>query len=390
MASAVVAVSFGDARAAEPIRLRVLTFNAFGIEGIAPHIDERMEAIPAAIFALSPDVVLVQELWRKRDADRFTELFHQAGFVEVRSYGALHLYDEGKGGLFIASRHPFESERFTTFVDGTYPHIPFHLDWRGGKGFFVARVMTPAGPVGVLNAHLQASYETGHYEATRIAQITQLSEGLRAGGASGVLRGDEPVFVGGDLNALPDDPSMRLLELSTGVRIGESYVETDLVAARDGEHLRVVPQSSTRVLLDPLRLPDGGSVPLSDHEGMLVEYLVGPDLPAGSPGRAIDREAVMRAVRGELASDASRTSWLQALTALGSVGSLALAVRGARWARSRPRRRERVAAAAFTLWCTFWCVWWVYTAAAFAPHQLAMIRRVEATLATYVPPLPAP
>jgi hypothetical protein len=349
-----------------------------------------MDAIPAAILALKPDVVLVQELWRTKDADLFTERFHAAGFVEARSFGAPHLYDEGKSGLFVASRFPFEAERFTTFVDGTYPHIPYHLDWRGGKGFFVARIATPAGSIGVLDAHLQASYETGNYEATRIAQIVQLSEGIRDGASSGILRADEPLFVGGDLNASPDDPSMRLLELATGVRIGESYVGTDLIAARNGARLRVVPQQSSRVLLEPLRLPDGASVPLSDHEGLLVEYLVGESVTPGATSRDVAEEAVLAAVRAELAAETSRTRWLSFATGTGAVLSLLLAVRSARWIRSRPKRRERALGLAFSLWCTTWCVWWAYTSLVFAPHQLAMVRRVEASLATFRPPLPPP
>jgi len=272
------------------------------------------------------------------------------------------------------------------FVDGTYPHIPIHVDWRGGKGFFTARITTPAGPIGVLNAHMQASYETGHYEATRIAQITQLSETLRAGGANGVLRAADPLIVGGDLNALPQDPSMRLLELATGVHIGESYVQTDLLAARNGERLRITPAKTKRVLLDPLRLPDGSAVPLSDHEGLLVEYSVG-ELDAGQPAHEIDGDAVLAAVRAELAADRRRTSWLRLGTAIGAVLSLAIAVRSSRWIRSRPRRRERALALAFSLWCTFWCMWWAYTSIVFAPHQLAMIRRAESTLASYVSPL---
>lgn len=365
----------------------MLTFNAFGIEGVAPAINERMEAIPAAIFSLRPDIVLVQELWRKRDAELFTERFHQAGFVEVRSFGALHLYDHGKGGLFVASRYPFEADELTTFVDGTYPHIPIHLDWRGGKAFFAARVATPAGPIGVLNAHLQASYETGHYEATRIGQVTQLSESLRTGSTSRVLRAADPLIVGGDLNALPDDPSMQLLELATGVHIGASFVETDLIAARNGERAHIVAKSVSRVLLEPLRLPDGSAVRLSDHEGLLVEYaLLGEAAGEGTPPHAIDRAAVLAAVQAELDADAWRTSWLQRLTAVGSLLSLYLAVRAGRWTRTRTRRRGRVVALALTLWCGFWCVWWAYTAAAFAPHQLAMIRRVTGELASYSSP----
>ena len=395
-AFAVVAVASVDVRAegparaeassSGPLRLRVLTFNAFGIEIVAPAIEERMEAIPAAIFALSPDVVLVQELWRKRDAERFTDLFHEAGFIDVRSFGALHLYDEGKGGLFVASRYPIEAEHFAPFVDGTYPHIPYHLDWRGGKGFFAARIATPAGPLGILDSHLQASYEAGHYEATRIAQVTQLSESMRDGPASAVLHRDDPLLVGGDLNAGPDDPSMRLMELATGVRIGESWVETDLIAARSGARVDVAVATSKRVLLEPLRLRDGSSVRLSDHQGLLVDYLLGPGLPAGAPPREVDRAAVLAAVHEELEADATRTSWLRVATAVGSILSLLLALRTSRWLRTRRRRRDRVAALVFSLWCTFWCVWWAYTALAFAPHQLAMIRRVEGTLASYAAP----
>ena len=49
-------------RADAPLRLRLITWNVWGVPAITSHLDARMAAIPKAIAPLEADVVVFQEL----------------------------------------------------------------------------------------------------------------------------------------------------------------------------------------------------------------------------------------------------------------------------------------------------------------------------------------
>src|SRR4051794_33966250 len=53
------------AQAEAPVKLRVLTWNVWGVPLVSTHLQARMRALPDAIAALEPDVILLQELWQK-------------------------------------------------------------------------------------------------------------------------------------------------------------------------------------------------------------------------------------------------------------------------------------------------------------------------------------
>lgn len=372
-----------DPVAPREMRLRVLTFNVFGIPNLSPAIDERMAAIGPAMVALAPDVILLQEMWRNEDADRITDALQRAGFVAVRSFASDHWTDPGRSGLVIATKLAIVGERFEPFDAGTLPHIPWHVDWRGGKGSFAVRLATPVGEIGVVNIHAQASYATGHYEGIRVAQAFETAAGLSAPGS--VVRADDPLVLGGDVNAPPDQPSTRLLEALTGTRIPDRTLDTDVLMARSGARVAVEIVDTRRVLTEPLRLPDGTVVPLSDHEGVLLDLRLRrcpePGAPpcGDEPAPAALTEAVTVA-RAALDEDRSRTSWLARATAVGAGGSALLAVRAGRTFPRRRRRRERAAVAGFVLWSLFWAMWWTYTAFVFAPHHLGTLDRARAAL----------
>lgn len=357
--------------AARAMRLRVLTFNVFGIAPLSPAIDERMAAIGPAIVALSPDVVLLQEMWRSEDAARVGGVLESAGYVAVRSFASDHWTDRGRGGLMIASRLAIVGERFEPFDAGTLPHIPWHVDWRGGKGFFTARLATPVGEVGVVNVHAQASYATGHYEAIRVAQALQMARALHQPDA--MAPADAPLILGGDLNAPPAAGSNRALAALTRSRVCDETLGTDMILARSGSDVAVDIVSTRRVLLDPIRTADGTFVPLSDHEGILVELALRRCDGRCGADPVADPEAAVAVAREDVVADRGRTAWYQVATGVGALGSAWLAVRTGRGIRGARRRRERAGRSALVLWCLFWASWWTYTCFVFAPQHLAIL-----------------
>jgi hypothetical protein len=371
----------GDVRrppAVGEARLRVLTFNVFGIPRLSPAIDERMAAIGPAILRLDPDVVLLQEAWRLEDTARITDALRGAGFVAVRSFGTEHWADTGRSGLLVATKLAIVGERFVPFEAGTLPHIPWHLDWHGGKGWHVVRLATAVGEIGVVNVHAQASYETGHYEAVRVAQALELASGLGAPGS--IVGPGDPLVLGGDVNAPPAAPSTRLLEVLTGTRVSDRTLDTDVIMARSGERMLVEIASTERVLTEPLRLADGTAVPLSDHEGVLAELIL-RRCEGGCADAPRPPMGAVQAARAALAEDRARTERYRLATMIGAAGSAWLGVRAGRILPRRPRRREQILLVAFVLVSLFWAAWWTYTAFGFVPHHLDVLDRAEGALA---------
>jgi len=62
LAFAVACCSVPNAHADAPVRLRVITWNAWGLPAVSTNLQARMTALPDAIAKLDADVVLLQEI----------------------------------------------------------------------------------------------------------------------------------------------------------------------------------------------------------------------------------------------------------------------------------------------------------------------------------------
>src|SRR5690242_13083594 len=71
------------ARAVEPVRLRVLTWNVWGLPAVSTNLEARMAALPAAIAKLDPDLVLLQEIWAESDGLAIKEGLERHGYRYV-------------------------------------------------------------------------------------------------------------------------------------------------------------------------------------------------------------------------------------------------------------------------------------------------------------------
>src|SRR5690242_12849113 len=91
--------------AAEPVRLRVLTWNVWGLPAFSTNLEARMAALPAAIAKLDPDLVLLQEIWAESDG-----LTVKAGLERHGYRYVTHLAhtEYGMTGLFTAAKLPLK------------------------------------------------------------------------------------------------------------------------------------------------------------------------------------------------------------------------------------------------------------------------------------------
>jgi len=183
---------------ARETKLRVVSWNVHGAPGAARR-SERMATIARAVAARKPDVVLLQELWRQRDAETLLALLGRAGYTSVEVPGT--------------RRWPSRTSGLLSFVRGaagwSVGRPQFHEfcaeagDWKlwqgdgfgdkGALGFLLTRDELE---LAVWNTHLQAAYRPGGYGDVRRRQLAELRTVVEASG-------EGPALVAGDLNTTP-------------------------------------------------------------------------------------------------------------------------------------------------------------------------------------------
>lgn len=159
-----------------------------------PYVQERLQAVPRALFESGADGVMLQELMDERDR-RFV-------IESTRDFLPFVAHDGGtsgglrKGsGLVILSRHPILSSKFVPYTDAP---------WEEGlvmeKGVLRARIASPVGTVCLHNTHAAAG-GIGHPEHARCDRIR--ARQLQELAATANVSEDNLVLIGGDLNAGP-------------------------------------------------------------------------------------------------------------------------------------------------------------------------------------------
>ncbi len=275
----------------------------------------RLERAAARILTEMPDVVLLQEVWLRSDAERLVGAFgpafavveHPRGGLFMRTSGLLALVRKGSGWTIARSRfHEFEAEA-----------SPFKLwqgDGFGDKGIQEIHLARNGARLAVLNTHLQAAYEKGGYQGIRRRQLAQLRR------VADAIDARVPVIAAGDLNTRPHEDLYRELgrfwiDLSqprrTVCACGTIFSETggegdwvDYVLARRSPAWRFAAPDLRRVTN---RAPDD---PYSDHHGLAATVELRARSLASLPLAAL----ALRGLRGP----STRRAWLAAL-ALGSV-----------------------------------------------------------------------
>jgi endonuclease/exonuclease/phosphatase family metal-dependent hydrolase len=294
-------------------RLRLVSWNVHGTS-TAPRIRERLRAVAGAVRTRAPGLVLLQEVWRPRDADWITGRFARDGYravgvpaggVLMRTAGLLAFVHERAGWRASAARfHEFSVEASAWKV--------WEGDGLGDKGVQGFTVSKGGLAFDVLHTHVQAAYEAGGYAEVRRAQLRE----LRA--LVAVVEG-RPVLVAGDLNTTPDEPPWQevadLRDLTRELREacrcgtsvpgdGEASVWLDYLLA----HVPAGWALDAKLSLLRSQRPD---VPYSDHHGIdAVVQIAAPDAKPSLSALAAARLAAGPTTRRECLGNAAL--WLLA------------------------------------------------------------------------------
>ncbi len=283
---------------AERRSLRIATANLWGVVALgfdwADHIDERFAEFGARLAAGEPDldVVLIQEAWK--DSTR-RALLEAPGVVRRFPHRVDVVSRPGGAGLVLLSAFPIEEVRFHRFrTQGVLAKV-WEADAIAGKGVLAARLRVDGHPLWVADVHLIACYGKdeapgfcdGHdpNSSYRAEQITELRSWLEE------LAGDLPVVVGGDFNFVrgtrhhvamtapqPVSPGSPTARAWRDLAERETHPERiDYFFVRDGSHASWRPAAPvSQIFEEPLRLPSGELVPLSDHPVLFVELRRAP------------------------------------------------------------------------------------------------------------------
>ncbi len=363
------------------IVLRVLTFNAFVVPFRSDHLAAR-ERMGPAIGALRPDLVALQEVWHREDAEALAHALADEGLAHQRWFASAATLAYGSPGLLIASRYPLSRTHYQPYTAGTLPLAAWHLDWFSGKGIVEVEVETPLGPIRFVNTHLHAAYATHDYFGVRLGQAAELLAyvGPGSGDQTAGERADSPLILAGDLNARPDELPARLLRSGAGLKaVGAAGIDSILI--RGGRRLAAEVLDSARVLDETVTYDDGSQGRLSDHAGVMASIAlsrraepVGTSFERGWPATANETLAFIERER-------RRIGWQSGLTALLAVALSGTTVAGVRRGRrSRGwRRRLWLTAALGSLTMGLWAG---YFAAVFGPAERAWLQRARETVET--------
>jgi endonuclease/exonuclease/phosphatase family metal-dependent hydrolase len=156
----------------------------------------RLERLIKKVEAYHPDFVILQEVWFRRYAARFTRAFPSYDATEYRSIapmrtgGLLVLTDRSRGWRVTASE-------FVEFRDAAPFWRVSEMDGLSGKGFLVVHIRNGDGTMlRLIVTHLQSQYDRRAYARIRSNQLTQLNDYVRT-------HPGPPIILAGDFNTAP-------------------------------------------------------------------------------------------------------------------------------------------------------------------------------------------
>ncbi|MBW1880337.1 MAG: endonuclease/exonuclease/phosphatase family protein [Deltaproteobacteria bacterium] len=193
-----------EARENEGVPLAVATFNValldaniFGVipYSESPYLEERRPVLPDLVLGEGYYVLLLQEVWRKKDARRFEEAAERHGYLVHK--GPRGRYNDGvltlvraellaEGSGLTGGGASYRERDGMEYFPG--PHIKRGYLW---TRFEHAEI----GPITLFNTHMQAWPDNW---AMRMAEGRQL--GLQIREVAAAEGGDAVVIFGGDLN----------------------------------------------------------------------------------------------------------------------------------------------------------------------------------------------
>jgi endonuclease/exonuclease/phosphatase family metal-dependent hydrolase len=363
---------------AKSIKLRVVTYNVWGIPYITPKPRLRLERLVKELEQLRPDLVALQEVWLEKDSDYLREKLQASGLSFSQRFAATSLGSLGGAGLLLVSRYPLNSQQFQPFEAGNWPHTPWHLDWLSHKGVLKTNVKTPIGTITFANTHLQATYQTSNYDGVRFAQTVRMHR---------FLENDTPLIIAGDFNTLANEPQLGFLH-NVGQLHSAAHQDVDAIMYRDNQQLHIAATKTVSLFTKPLELSDKSQLRLSDHDGILVDFELSDSLPSPSPNLApisntqgtLLGQQLLLTLKKEL----QFTWYVKWATRLFFPLSLYLAWICLKTRRQQTTHRRKLIAGALSLGLFTW--WLLYMGFVYAPsqsnalqHAMQMLKRKPAT-----------
>jgi endonuclease/exonuclease/phosphatase family metal-dependent hydrolase len=184
----------------ENYRLRLLTFNVWGLPMWLPNIDKvkRYKAIPDSILNVNADIVCLQESFDPKIRLRILRKMKFAKYFFNENYSCskssfLFIKKDCYGGLMTFSRYPILWEKFFThkLQKGMKPD-----EEKGMKGFLISLVQSPIGELVIVNIHLYSG-RTNADENIRLKQLKYFERVLDSLSISNL-----PTVIQGDLNVV--------------------------------------------------------------------------------------------------------------------------------------------------------------------------------------------
>jgi len=253
---------------AEPLTLKVVTFNIHDLYVVARDHVERMRAIGEVLTELDADLVGIQE--------GFVEKHRQVLLDAVAgSRLAYHEYYPSAtvgSGKFILSAYPIVEAYFHRFEDSGDWYKVYEGDFWAGKGVALARIELPdnAGHVDFYDTHLQAGYGNPAYRPVRQSQMRGL-----AGFVNATVTGTAPAFLVGDMNCRPGTEAY-------GIAIDQAHLERVMAIRSSIDHIFCVRNPrygfevmDTVVIDRKIRVGDR-ETRLSDHTGYMSTIRITP------------------------------------------------------------------------------------------------------------------
>jgi endonuclease/exonuclease/phosphatase family metal-dependent hydrolase len=178
------------------IQLKVLSWNLHGLAWpLSKDPGGRMDRVSAKVRELSPDIVLLQEVWLGSHVDRLVLALQPDWtpiFVKRRSHfprgGLLMFVRASKGWRAISV------PEFHAFADSAPAWKIWEGDGLGGKGVLTVALERGEQRICAVNTHLQSQYSGSTYSEVREAQLIELGKVVSNFHAS------VPAIVAGDFN----------------------------------------------------------------------------------------------------------------------------------------------------------------------------------------------
>ncbi|KAL6307676.1 Endonuclease/exonuclease/phosphatase [Sparassis latifolia] len=192
-------------------RLRVFTFNCWGLKYVSKNRAERISAIADALVASDYDLITLQEVWVFADY----ELIRAA--VSKRLPYSKFFYSGAFGaGLAILSRFPIIATTIHSYTLNGSPIDVIQGDWFVGKAAGSALIAHPIlGQVQVFDTHLYApGGDSGpiHQQAHRYVNAWEFAKLTRQAADVGRY-----VIAAGDFNSIPSSVPMAIIREHAGL-----------------------------------------------------------------------------------------------------------------------------------------------------------------------------